>query len=129
MHALIASLPAPIKSFLKRFPPAIEGLRYALRHDKSVRGQFFGGALVIFLTLFISLFLSQQPTLVEVILLLLGWILILITELQNSAIEVALDHLHPERHPEIKKSKDTAAGAVLLSGIFFSFIVAVVLLT
>lgn len=36
-------------------------------------------------------------------------------EMLNTAIEELLDHLHPERHPNIGKAKDIAAGAVLIT--------------
>ena len=45
----------------------------------------------------------------------LCWTLILITELQNSALEEALNRIHPELHENIGHSKDMAAGAVLLA--------------
>lgn len=41
--------------------------------------------------------------------------LVLTLELVNTAIEVILDHLHPERHDKIGLAKDIAAGAVLLA--------------
>lgn len=40
--------------------------------------------------------------------------LVLAAELFNTALESLIDHLHPEIHPAIKLSKDSAAGAVLL---------------
>ncbi len=40
--------------------------------------------------------------------------LVLALELLNSALERLIDHLHPDRHPEIKLVKDMAAGAVLV---------------
>ena len=54
--------------------------------------------------------------------------LILAAELFNTALENALDHLSPERHPAIQVAKDCAAGAVLmlsLSGlcVFVAFLV------
>jgi undecaprenol kinase len=39
---------------------------------------------------------------------------VLAAELFNTALEHALDHLHPDLHPAIKVSKDCAAGAVLV---------------
>jgi diacylglycerol kinase (ATP) len=33
----------------------------------------------------------------------------------NSALEVAIDRLHPERHPAIGMAKDMAAGAVFVT--------------
>ncbi len=40
-----------------------------------------------------------------------------ITEALNTAIERLCDHVTPERHPEIGRIKDVAAGAVLLAAI------------
>jgi diacylglycerol kinase len=41
--------------------------------------------------------------------------LVFAAEALNSALECALDALHPERHPGIGAAKDMAAGAVLLA--------------
>ncbi len=54
----------------------------------------------------------------ETLFIILSYFLILITELQNSAIEAALDQLHPGLNDHIGISKDMAAGAVLLAGLF-----------
>ena len=42
---------------------------------------------------------------------------VLSAELFNTALERLADHLHPERHPEIRVLKDCAAGAVLIASI------------
>ncbi|MSQ79306.1 MAG: diacylglycerol kinase family protein [Flavobacteriaceae bacterium] len=44
-------------------------------------------------------------------------IIVLAAELFNTATEKLCDHLHPEKHPNIGKVKDLAAGAVLLLSI------------
>ena len=54
--------------------------------------------------------------------------LILALELINTALELALDHLHPAQHPAIEAAKDCAAGAVLMLsitgiGVFTAFVV------
>jgi diacylglycerol kinase len=54
---------------------------------------------------------------------------VLITELQNTSFEEALDHLHPELHDKIGRSKDMAAGAVLTAGIFLALVMLVILCT
>lgn len=107
---------------LKRIYFAIAGIRHALFNDHSVRLQFISGSIVIGA----CLLLAQPLTPLEILFLLLGWSLVMITELQNSAIEAALDHLHPELHQTIKISKDMAAGAVLIAGAFFYLIIAVI---
>lgn len=43
--------------------------------------------------------------------------LVFALELLNSSIEVLCDTLHPKQHPGIKRTKDLAAGAVLIGAI------------
>ena len=100
--------------YLRRFIPAFQGLWYAMRNDKGFKIELYGGALF----LCSSLYLLQPFTSNEFLWLTLGWCLILITELQNSALELTLDHLHPEHHEMIGRSKDLTAAAVLLAAGF-----------
>ena len=108
-----------IKRYLKRFPNALRGLLFAIRHDFGYRTQVYGIGLIIAITLYFFSPLSST----EILFLVLAYCLILITELQNSALEIALDKLHPELHDAIGKSKDMAAGAVLISGIFLAVVI------
>lgn len=103
-----------LKKYIRRFPHAIRGIIYATSNDSSYRHQIYVGAAIILIALVI--FNPLQPF--EFLFIILAWVLILITELQNSAIEAALDRLHPELHESIKQSKDMAAGAVLTAGLF-----------
>jgi undecaprenol kinase len=107
------------KKQLRRLRFAMSGIRYAVQHDKSFRTQWYiGGGITA------AILYSLSPLSATEVLLLIGaFILILITELQNSALEAALDHLHPELHDTIGKSKDMAAGAVLLAGLFMLAVV------
>lgn len=110
---------------LNRFPHAIRGITKALRTDFSFKTQFWGGAL------FIPVFsyLVWPLTNIEIFFLGLAYMNVLVTELQNSAFEAALNRLHPERNEDIGKSKDMAAGAVLISGLFALFVVVSILLS
>jgi diacylglycerol kinase (ATP) len=47
--------------------------------------------------------------------LILSWLIVLMAELLNSAIETAIDRISVERHPLSKKAKDVAAAGVLLA--------------
>ena len=98
--------------FLKRFPHAIRGIAYALAQDYGFKTQFYTALFVSGVVIYIF----SPLTAVEFLFLATAAMFVLITELQNSAIEVALDHLHPELHEAIKRSKDMAAGSVLLAG-------------
>lgn len=103
-----------LKKYLVRFPHAFRGIHYALVNDFGYRTQVYLG---IGIGIFVAIYFKPLAVW-EFLFLVLAWSLILITELQNSALEAALDRLHPELHDDIKRSKDMAAGAVLTAGIF-----------
>ena len=103
-----------MKKVITRFSHPTRGILYAIRHDRSFQSQVLGGAIVIPLLWFI--FNPIAPW--EWLFIGLCWALILITELQNSALEEALDRIHPEIHSNIGRSKDMAAGAVLLAATY-----------
>jgi diacylglycerol kinase len=52
------------------------------------------------------------------LLLIFCWFFIVVTEIQNTAIEVALAKLHPEQDEQIRLSKDLASGAVVWAFVF-----------
>lgn len=109
---------------MARFNYAFKGIFYAIKNDSSFRQQFYGvgGFLLVFIFIFKSI--SKE----ELLFVVLAYILILITELQNSSFEAALDRIHPEHHEEIGRSKDMAAGAVLTAGFFLLFVLIVIVL-
>jgi len=98
----------------------VRGIIYAIKNDAGF--QFQLGVVALAIILSCTLFAPLYP--IEVMFLLLSCALVLITELQNSSFEEALDHLHPEMHDHIKHSKDMAAGAVLLAGVFLLCVLA-----
>jgi diacylglycerol kinase len=110
-----------IKYHAKRFVHPIKGIAYALRKDRSYRFQVYGVATVL---LFATYFLKPLNQ-TELLFIGLSYTLVLITELQNSSFELALDRLHPELHHSIGRSKDMAAGAVLTAGFFLVFVLVV----
>ena len=94
--------------FLQRLSFSLQGIRSAWTQEASFRFQGFAalGVLVMLAVL--------RPPAIWWALLLLNCGLVLAAELFNTALEHALDHLHPDIHPAIKISKDCAAGAVLV---------------
>lgn len=107
-----------IKRYMTRIPHAVRGILYALRNDFGFRTQWYTAAFFSVVILYIFTPLHVY----EFLFLGVAAMLILITELQNSAIEVALDTLHPEQHERIMRSKDMAAGAVFLAGGFAALV-------
>ena len=108
-----------MKYLFNKFKYALAGLCYAIKNDRGVQLQ-----LVFFIVSAPILFTVLQPlSKLEIALTIFGYGLLLVTELQNTAFEKALDALHPERHDLVKQSKDIAAGSVLFSLIIFGGIV------
>ncbi len=97
--------------FLRRLGFSLQGIVVAWRQEASFRFQTVMAAGVVGVLFWI------RPPAFWWALLLMNCGLVMAAELFNTALEHALDHLHPERHPAIKISKDCAAGAVLV----FSF--------
>jgi diacylglycerol kinase len=113
-----------IKRYFNRFPHALRGLRYASSQDFGFKTQLYGIAAAL-----VAVFYFIKPlTESELLFLVLSYFLILITELQNSALEVALDHLHPTLHEQVGRSKDMSAAAVLLAGTFLFIVVLTIIL-
>lgn len=113
-----------ITRYFNRFPHAIRGLTYGFKNDFGIRTQLYLAILVGMSTCYFLTPLSST----ELLFVVLACTLIIITELQNSALEAALDKLHPELHDTIKHSKDMAAAAVLVAGIFLLITLVVVAL-
>jgi undecaprenol kinase len=103
-----------MKRIQEKFSHPIRGLKYVLIKDQGIQ--------VILLTGGIGILLLQRffgPVSDEGNLLLtLAFFLVVITELQNSALETALDKVHPDRHADIGRSKDIAAASVLCAAVF-----------
>lgn len=113
-----------MKWLYSRLKHALSGLYYAVRFDKSFRLQVY---LIIGLGV-ISRFVLHGLSTYEYTLLLLAGSLVIITELQNSALESALDRIHPELHDQIGRSKDMMAGSVLLAGSVLAIVFLLVVL-
>ena len=93
----------------------LRGLKYAFTRDFAVRTEtILFGFIGIPFVYFVFGPLSDQA----LHLLIFCWFFIIVTEIQNTAIEVALTKLHPEHDEAIGRSKDLASGAVVAAFIF-----------
>jgi diacylglycerol kinase (ATP) len=97
------------KSWYQSANIAVEGILYAARTQRHLRWHFMTAALVILLGLFFGL------DRMEFIALTLGVVLVLVTEILNTAVEAAVDLVAEAYHPLAKVAKDTAAGAVFVA--------------
>jgi diacylglycerol kinase (ATP) len=94
--------------FHRRLGFAVNGIVSAWRTEASFRLQCIASVGVLLVLAW------RRPALMWWAFLLIMCGMVLAAELFNSALEAALDRLHPERHPAIRIAKDCAAGAVLL---------------
>lgn len=96
---------------LGRFRIALSGMRIAWREDSGARNQIIG-AIAMLATLVLV-----QPSAYWWALAIFASLTTLALELMNTALERMIDLVHSEFHPAIKKLKDTAAAAVVVSSV------------
>lgn len=101
----------PEKDIVSSFNSALEGLIYAIRKERNLKIHFFFAFFVIIGSLFLSLPLA------EFLLLLIVITLVLIAELFNTVVELAVDVLTNKYNEKAKRIKDVAASAVLISAV------------
>jgi undecaprenol kinase len=99
------------RPFQERLMFALNGLAAAWQRESSFRTQT--GLAVLAAAVLVVL----RAPLVWWAIIALTASFILVTELVNSAFEALVDHIHPERHSEIRVVKDMAAGGVLLASV------------
>ncbi|WP_346796286.1 diacylglycerol kinase [Halomonas sp. Bachu 37] len=88
---------------------SLKGLRSAFRHETAFR-QEVGVSLVL---LPLAWWVGDEP--LEWIVLIGSWLLVMITELLNSAIECVVDRIGAEHHELSGRAKDISSAAVMLS--------------
>lgn len=99
------------QNFIKRFTNACNGIVCAFYRESSFRTELVLGLGTLGLTLWIG------PRGVWIALIVIMITLVLAAELFNTALEQALDGLHPEEAEFVRIAKDCAAAAVLVLSI------------
>jgi len=87
---------------------AAAGIRYAWANEDNIRRHSALAAVTVLV------FLWLQPAWIWWGLIVLCIGLIFASELLNSAVEILIDHMHPDIHPTIGQVKDVLAGMVLI---------------
>jgi diacylglycerol kinase len=100
-----------LKSRLKSFGFAINGLASLLKNEHNSRIHLFAAIVVVVIGLFLKINLYEWVLITIVI----G--LVFVTELINSAIESIAERVDPGWNEFIGKAKDYSAAAVLVSAI------------
>lgn len=96
------------QAFHRRLRFALNGIACAWRGEASFRFQCVASAAIL------AMLAWRRPAPLWWAFLLTLCAVVLAAELFNSALEAALDHLHPDQHAAIGVAKDCAAAAVLM---------------
>jgi len=91
---------------------AVEGLIYVIKTQRNMRLHLILGILVMIFGLVLRL------DGIDFILVCLAILLVLFSEVMNTAIELQIDLISESYHPLAKIVKDICAGAVLLTSVF-----------
>ena len=84
------------------------GLKSALQHEAAFRQDMMLGIVLVPLSLWLPLDTTMK------VLLNVIWLLLLVTELLNSAIEAIVDMTSPGYHELAKRAKDMGSAAVFI---------------
>jgi len=99
------------KSLFASFNRALRGIFYVFKTQRNMRIHF----VVAFLVLAVSLFLDLDKR--DLIILSFTIVLVLITEIFNTAMELVVNLVTDKFHPLARRIKDIAASAVLFASV------------
>lgn len=99
------------KRFFKSFHYALQGIHYALKYDQNLVIHFISACIVVL----VSILLKVTPF--EMGILGITILVVIVTEMINSAIEKMVDLITKEHRAEAKIAKDVSAGMVLLTSV------------
>ncbi|HMA77816.1 MAG TPA: diacylglycerol kinase [Candidatus Paceibacterota bacterium] len=112
-----------MKYWITRLSHPLRGLKHAFTHDDATQIEFAMGAIGLPIVYYFF-----DVTQSELLLLVFCWFFVMVTELQNTAMEIALTKIHPERSQEIGQAKDLASAAVVWASVFGLICLALVIL-
>lgn len=106
----------------------IRAFSFALKGIVGLSGEFHFRVHILAFALVVTAGTTLGISSGEWVDLMLISALVLSLEGINSAVESLADAVHPDHHPLIKRSKDIAAGAVLIAAIF-AVVIAIITFT
>lgn len=99
------------RTLIKSFGYAVNGIRFALKEDQNIRIHLLAAIVVIGLSFFFRVNAFEMGILGVMILL------VITTEMINTALEKTVDLITKEYREEAKIAKDVGAGMVLISAV------------
>ena len=97
-----------VARIFRAFFYSMSGIKSALQHEAAFRQDMMMGILLVPLSLWLPLDTTMK------VLLNVIWLLLLTTELLNSAIEAIVDMTSPGYHELAKRAKDMGSAAVFM---------------
>jgi diacylglycerol kinase (ATP) len=88
---------------------SLAGLQAAFRHEQAFRQEVYLLCAVVPLGLWLG------DTGVEKVLLIGSWLIVMLAELLNSAVEAVVDRIGSEQHELSGRAKDIASAAVMVA--------------
>jgi diacylglycerol kinase (ATP) len=88
---------------------SIAGLKAAFKYEQAFQLEIYLSLILIPL----AIWLAYTP--IELILMIGSWVLVMIVELFNSAIEATVDRIGTEKHELSGRAKDIGSAAVMIS--------------
>lgn len=95
---------------------SVNGIRAAFRHEAAFRQE------LVLAVVFIPVAFWLDINAVERVILIAVTILVMITELMNSAVEAVVDRIGTEHHNLSGQAKDMGSAAVLLSLLLWAYV-------
>lgn len=99
------------KNFIEAWKKATGGIGYAVKTQRNIKIQLCIAVLVIIFAIVFKVNITQA------MFLTFATMLVIITEMVNTAIEETVNLVTNKFHPVAKIAKDVAAGAVVLSAL------------
>lgn len=104
----------PVEHLFHATKWSLAGLKAAWKHEQAFRIEVVASFAIIPLAFYLG------ETHIEKLLLLLSWLLVLIIELINSAVEAVVDRISTDYHELSGRAKDLGSAAVFLGNITFA---------
>lgn len=110
------------KNFIDAWKKAITGIWYGIKTQRNIKVQIVVSTLVIIAGIILKL------NYIEFIFIVIAIMMVIITEMINTAIEVTVNLITDKYHELAKIAKDVAAGAVVLAAINAIIIASLILI-
>ncbi|QIM69640.1 diacylglycerol kinase [Basfia succiniciproducens] len=95
--------------FIKSAGYSIQGLKSAIKYEAAFRHELAAGLILIPA----ALYLANDKF--EMVLMIGSYLIVLVTELLNSALEAVVDRIGSERHELSGRAKDQGSAAVFVA--------------